>query len=59
MTMQLDPGRLRVTFAPGTLPEEPVVPRAYTLTHSDRTGDQVGHHCGSGLRRMPRQQWYA
>jgi hypothetical protein len=37
-------GRLRaenlhVTFAPGTGPEGPTLPRAYTLTHSDLTGD--------------------
>ncbi|MGD8996474.1 MAG: staygreen family protein [Anaerolineae bacterium] len=31
--------KLHVTFAPGTQPERPIVPRAYTLTHSDRTGD--------------------
>ena len=31
--------KLHVTFKPGTEPEQPVVPRAYTLTHSDMTGD--------------------
>lgn len=44
-------GRLRaeklyVTFMPGTDPEEPTMPRAYTLTHSDLTGDlflTIGH----------------
>jgi hypothetical protein len=36
---RLDPGKLRVRFAPGTNSEGPVVPRRYTLTHSDVTGD--------------------
>jgi len=31
--------KLHVTFAPGTEPEGPAMPRAYTLTHSDVTGD--------------------
>jgi hypothetical protein len=31
--------RLHVTFTPGTEREGPTIPRAYTLTHSDRTGD--------------------
>ena len=33
-----DDGKLKVTFAPGTLPDGPIAPRRYTLTHSDRTG---------------------
>jgi hypothetical protein len=36
---RLRPGKLHVTFAPGTTSEGPVTPRRYTLTHSDRTGD--------------------
>ena len=36
---RLDPGKLHVTFAPGVSPQGPVTPRAYTLTHSDSTGD--------------------
>jgi hypothetical protein len=36
---RLNPEKLRVTFSAGTVPEEPVLPRRYTLTHSDRTGD--------------------
>lgn len=31
--------KLHVLFAPGTTPTEPLVPRRYTLTHSDATGD--------------------
>ncbi len=36
---RLDPRKLHVTFAPRVSPQGPVVPRAYTLTHSDSTGD--------------------
>lgn len=39
MRMQLDPRRLHVSFAPGVSPEKPLIPRAYTLTHSDITGE--------------------
>jgi hypothetical protein len=34
-----DPGRLRVRFQPGVSPRGPLMPRAYTLTHSDSTGE--------------------
>jgi hypothetical protein len=33
-----DASSLQVTFAEGTHPDHPLVPRRYTLTHSDRTG---------------------
>jgi hypothetical protein len=36
---RLRPEKLHVSFAPGTTPEGPTVPRRYTLTHSDATGD--------------------
>lgn len=36
---RLDPEKLHVRFAPGTSPEGPVLPRRYTLTHSDVTGE--------------------
>jgi hypothetical protein len=36
---RLRPEQLHVRFAPGTGPDGPVVPRWYTLTHSDATGD--------------------
>lgn len=31
--------KLHVRFLPGSTPEGPLLPRRYTLTHSDRTGD--------------------
>lgn len=34
----LDPARLHVTFLAGAERDGPLVPRRYTLTHSDRTG---------------------
>jgi hypothetical protein len=36
---QLNPHKLQVDYMEGTLPEGPVSTRAYTLTHSDSTGD--------------------
>ena len=36
---RLNPDKLHVRFLSGTAPEGPVVPRCYTLTHSDATGD--------------------
>lgn len=36
---RLNSDQLHVRFLPGATPEEPVVPRCYTLTHSDATGD--------------------
>lgn len=36
---RLRPEKLHVRFLPGTTLEGPVVPRCYTLTHSDATGD--------------------
>jgi hypothetical protein len=36
---RLDPGKLQVTFASGTQRHGPMVPRRYTLTHSDVTGN--------------------
>jgi hypothetical protein len=33
------PEKLHVRFVPGAGPEGPLVPRRYTLTHSDLTGD--------------------
>ncbi len=35
---RLNPVKLHVTYLAGTTPEELVVPRLYTLTHSDITG---------------------
>jgi Staygreen protein len=36
---RLDPGKLHVRFLHGVTPDEFSLPRRYTLTHSDRTGD--------------------
>ena len=36
---RLKPEKLHVTYSAGTTPEDLVLPRRYTLTHSDRTGD--------------------
>jgi hypothetical protein len=35
---RLNPEKLHVTYLPGTTPEQLIVPRRYTLTHSDITG---------------------
>jgi hypothetical protein len=35
----LNPDKLHLEFMEGTSPEGPISPRAYTLTHSDSTGD--------------------
>jgi len=36
---RLDPGKLHVRLGAGVTPEGPLIPRRYTLTHSDSTGD--------------------
>jgi hypothetical protein len=36
---RLNPKKLHVTFLPPTTVDTPLLPRCYTLTHSDRTGD--------------------
>ena len=36
---RLNPEKLNVTYLNGTIKDELVVPRRYTLTHSDRTGE--------------------
>ena len=35
---RLNPDKLHVTYLAGTTPENLILPRHYTLTHSDRTG---------------------
>jgi hypothetical protein len=37
--VRLKPEKLQVTFAGEVAPDRPLMPRKYTLTHSDRTGD--------------------
>ena len=36
---RLNPEKLHVTYLSGSTPEDPVLSRRYTLTHSDRTGE--------------------
>jgi len=36
---RLNPDKLHTTFSQGTLPDRLMLPRRYTLTHSDFTGD--------------------
>jgi len=36
---RLNPENLHTDFLPGTTAEGPLIPRRYTLTHSDRTGE--------------------
>lgn len=36
---RLDPQKLNVTYSSGATPEDLILPRRYTLTHSDRTGE--------------------
>jgi len=36
---RLDPDKLHVEWAPGSTATGPLLPRTYTLTHSDSTGD--------------------
>jgi hypothetical protein len=36
---RLDPTKLHVQWRPGVTPQGPILPRRYTLTHSDATGD--------------------
>ena len=36
---RLNPEKLHVTYLTGTTPDNLILPRRYTLTHSDRTGD--------------------
>jgi len=36
---RLNPEKLHVTYLTGATPEELILPRRYTLTHSDRTGE--------------------
>lgn len=36
---RLDSAKLHVSWGPGVTPEAPLVPRRYTLTHSDSSGE--------------------
>jgi hypothetical protein len=37
--IDLSPGKLNINYFSGVNPEGPIIPRCYTLTHSDLTGD--------------------
>jgi hypothetical protein len=55
---RLNPEKLRVKFLSGAKPESPIVPRRYTLTHSDLTGNlflSIG--CDYNLRQI--SGWYS
>ena len=54
---RLNPEKLRIDFLPGTSAESPLIPRRYTLTHSDRTGELF---LSIGLEYNTRQisEWY-
>lgn len=54
---RLDPDKLHVSFTPEVSPEAPIVPRAYTLTHSDSTGD-LFLTVGAGYDRRQISGWY-
>jgi magnesium dechelatase len=53
----LDPAKLHVKFKNDTSPSGPVIPRAYTLTHSDATGD-LFLTIGSAIDRRQISGWY-
>jgi hypothetical protein len=55
---RLHPGKLHVEFAAGTDREAPLLPRCYTLTHSDRTGD-LYLKIGASYEREQISGWYA
>jgi hypothetical protein len=54
---RLKPDKLHTRFAPGTGSGGPVVPRRYTLTHSDATGD-LFLTVGSDYDRKQISGWY-
>lgn len=54
---RLSPEKLHVRFLPGVARGDPVVPRRYTLTHSDATGD-LFLTVGSDYDRGQISGWY-
>jgi len=54
---RLDPARLSVRFRDRATAEGPVLPRRYTLTHSDATRQAVLDH-RDGLRSEQIDGWY-
>jgi len=55
---RLDPAKLHVRFEAGVAPEGPAVPRRYTLTHSDTTGE-LFFTIGADYDRAQNTGWYA
>jgi len=54
---RLDPAKLRVVFVAGAASDRFTLPRCYTLTHSDRTGD-LYLTVGSDYDRRQVSNWY-
>jgi hypothetical protein len=54
---RLKPEKLHVRFVAGTAPDGPVIPRRYTLTHSDTTGD-LFLTIGADYDRKQISGWY-
>jgi hypothetical protein len=55
---RLDPGKLHVRLMPGVMAEGPLIPRCYTLTHSDVTGD-LFLTVGTDYDQRQISGWYA
>lgn len=54
---RLQPDQLQVTYLPGVTVTDPVMPRRYTLTHSDRTGAMF-ISVGAEYNRRAISGWY-
>jgi hypothetical protein len=54
---RLNPEKLHVSFVGQTVPEGPLIPRRYTLTHSDRTGE-LFLTVGADYDRKQISRWY-
>jgi hypothetical protein len=55
--IRLKPEKLHVTFTGQAAPDGPLIPRRYTLTHSDRTGD-LFLTIGADYDRQQLSDWY-
>ncbi len=53
----LKPSKLTVQFLPGAQPDGPILPRRYTLTHSDSTGELL-LSIGLEFNRPQISGWY-
>lgn len=54
---RLNPEQLHVSFVGQTVPEGPLIPRRYTLAHSDRTGE-LFLTVGADYDRKQISSWY-